>query len=180
MAKKKEKQKQKKQTSAETKKVGAPYGNKNAVGNHGGRTTTYDPRYCDMLLDYFFSANPTVEVRKTYNNNGSVKSEEEYIVAPELPTLQYFATKIVGCSYKCLNEWSKKYVEFGEVYACAKDYQDHLILSNGMANRYNPSLAKLWIENRLGLSEKVDVQQDINASPQTIEAFLNAGSGADM
>ena len=73
-----------------------------------------------------------------------------------------------------------KHVEFGEVYARARDYQNHLVLSNGMAGRYNPGLAKLWLENHLELREKVDVKQNVNASPETIEAFLKAGSGAGM
>ena len=136
-------------------------------------------KYCDMLLEYFFNAVPTKGVRRTYHKDGSIKSEEEYVIPPELPTLQMFAANI-GVTYKCLNDWSKKYVEFGEVYARARDYQDHLVLSNGMTGRYNPSLAKLWIENHMELSEKVDVKQNLNATPQTIEAFLEAGKGACM
>ena len=160
-------------------KGGAPLGNKNALGNKGGGVSKYDPKYCDMLLDYFFNAQPSIGVRKTFYANGAIKSEEEYVIAPELPTLQKFATDI-GVTYKCLNDWSMKHVEFGEVYTRAREYQNHLVLSNGMAGRYNPALAKLWLENHLELTEKVDVKQNVNASPETIEAFLKAGSGAGM
>ena len=31
-------------------KGGAPLGNKNAVGNNGGQPTTYDPKYCEMVI----------------------------------------------------------------------------------------------------------------------------------
>lgn len=173
------KKKQPEKKTSSKNKGGAPHGNKNALGNKGGGVTKYDPKYCDMLLEYFFSAQPKIGVRKTYHANGEIKSEEEYVIAPELPTLQKFATDI-GVTYKCLNEWSLKHVEFGEVYARARDYQNHLVLSNGMAGRYNPGLAKLWLENHLELTEKVDVKQNVKASPETIEAFLKAGSGAGM
>lgn len=157
--------------------LGAPIGNKFAIGNEGGSPTKYKTEYCEMLVDFFRVQPQILKKKRTYFADGQLKSEEEYPIASELPTFQSFADKI-GVHVDTLHEWKNKHEEFSEAYARAKQLQEHIWLVNSMGNLYNAQFAQFFGKNCLGYKDKTEVEStntnyDVG-SDQMEKFFANA------
>lgn len=121
------------------------------------RPTKYKKEYCDMLIQHFRVQPQITKSKKTYYADGTLKSEEEYPIAAELPTFQNFADKI-DVNIDTLHEWSSKHKEFSEAYARAKQLQEHIWLVNGMSSLYNPQFAQFFGKNCLGYKDKSETE----------------------
>ena len=110
------------------------------------RKSSYDPMFCEMLIDYFESmavaptraldAKTTDEVRTADNGKqtGVLKREVRRICA-ELPTFEGFARSI-GFSTGLLREWEMAHPEFAAACACARDIQTQLMIDRGLTGQY--------------------------------------------
>lgn len=138
------------------RKRGAPkgsgIGNKNAVGNAGGRPTLFKAEYAQALKKFFDIISYKKEVMeksKHYYKDGELKSEsEKYKMIPaKLPTLFGFARSI-GVEYWTVNNWMEKglmidektkepihpeYFEFSKSYKEAKEQQKEFLISLGLS-----------------------------------------------
>ena len=125
-----------------------------------GRPSKYKPEYCDAIIDYFDRPPQRVEYKRTYNADGSVKTEEPIIFGEQIPTLQGFA-HTVDTTAKTLWEWADKYPEFGKAYARAKELQEHILVINAMGGQYNSQFAQFFAKNNLGYKDKTE--QEVTA-----------------
>lgn len=125
----------------------------------GGRPDKYKEEYCDMIIEHFQVIPFIIKSKKTFYQNGQVKSEEEYPIASELPTFQKFADKI-GVCMKTLDNWQEKHEEFLQAYTRAKSLQEHIWLVNGMAGHYNSQFAQFFGKNCLGYKDKQEVESN--------------------
>lgn len=125
----------------------------------GGRPTKYKREYCEKLLEYFRVPEREIFYKKTYFNNGILKSEEPITDTPvDLPTFQAFADSI-DVDMDTLENWAKKHKEFFGAYARAKQIQEAIWLQESLSGRYNAQFAKFFGVNCLGYKDKVE--QDI-------------------
>jgi hypothetical protein len=145
-------------------------GNKISVGNNGGVESTYKEEYCQQIIEYFNLPPQQTVYKKTYYADGTLKSEEPVILAEQLPTFQGFAHKI-GTTHKTLLEWEKKYSEFGESYARAKQLQEKIWLVNGMGGQYNSQFAQFFGKNCLGYKDKTEVDNNVTIKGK-LEDFI--------
>ena len=122
-----------------------------------GRPTSYKPEYCDLIVEHFRVPPQIMKSKKTYYADGTIKSEEEFPVANDLPTFQNFADKI-GVHVDTLHAWKVEHQSFSEAYARAKQLQEHIWLVNGMSNLYNSQFAQFFGKNCLGYKDKTETE----------------------
>lgn len=121
-----------------------------------GRPSSYDPKYCAMLIDYFKIEkyqHTTVEKQTKYYKDGTKSSETEKLklIPNDLPTLEGFARSI-GIPYRTMYDWAhdlievagspvpvKKHPEFSQAYNIGKELQKEFLIDNGLKGNYPPA-----------------------------------------
>lgn len=167
------------------KKEGGQKGNKNAVGNNGGRPSQFKPQYVDELIA-FFDIEPMRELvyersKEWYREGkgdaeGQVKKFSEKIrhIPNKMPTLFRFARKI-DVSYVTVNNWYKQGKEtiteegpdkgnlahpelapFSEAYDAAKEMQKEFLITIGLAGAAPPSAYIFTAKNVTDMRDKVE------------------------
>lgn len=111
-----------------------------------GQPTKYDPKYCDMIIDYF-------GVEHFENNRGKVKGAE-------LPQFTAFARSI-GVSRSTLHKWTQDHKEFSDAYNTAKQLQEELIANNAINGRYNPVFSQFMLKNCHNWKDRQEVEQTV-------------------
>lgn len=145
-----------------------PLGNKNAVGNKGGRPTKYKKAYCEELIS-FFSVEPhrreAVSESNAYDKEGGVKfNKVEYKRVPnDLPTLSKFATKI-GIDTTTLYEWQEKHIEFSNALRRARELYKDFLTENGLLGLYNGAFAIFIAKNTTDMKDKSEVEVSFSLS----------------
>lgn len=117
---------------------------KSKTNKRRGRPAEYDPKFCQMLIDYFNL--------KPYTKNNFGKLE-----AQDFPSLAGFAVKI-GVHRETLLNWSNLYPDFFDAYKRAKDYQENFLVVNGMRGLINPSFAIFTAKNVLNWRDKKEIE----------------------
>lgn len=113
---------------------------------HMARPSSYDPGFCDLLIDYFetLAAAPTrdtaaklTDETRTADNGKetSIMKREVRRICAELPTFEGFARSI-GFSSGLLREWEKEHDAFAAVCARARDIQMQLMVDRGLNGQY--------------------------------------------
>lgn len=121
-----------------------------------GRPTDYDPKYCEMIVEYF--DRPTYEI--TEDDKGRP------IVKPlPLPTKERFA-HMIGVHKDTLNEWSRVHPEFSAAYKKAGQLQCEALANGGLVGAYDKTMAIFLLKNNHGMADKVE--QKITASVEEI------------
>ncbi len=132
----------------------APLGNEYAVGNHGGRPTSYRPEYCDQIIE-LFSRPPTKTRVKTIRTAKGAEITEEVEVPEKLPTLIEFAHSI-GVNKDTLYEWAKHHVAFSVALTRAREKAETFLVQNGLLGLYPPKSFIFVAQNYTGLRDKVE------------------------
>ena len=113
-----------------------------------GRPTKYDPKYCNMLIDYFKDA-PLFEIDiQTYmDKNGNEHTKEIKRPAPQ-PSIIRFAASI-GVDDTTIYEW-QKHPEFSRAKKTAKKFQEIWLNEAAGAFGYNPAIAIIQLKHNHG------------------------------
>ena len=127
--------------------------------NTRGQPTKYRPDYCEQMIDYF-------DKKPGHDERIETKSGDIKVVyiAHDLPTLAGFACHI-GVHRDTLHEWANKtdeegelvHPEFSDAYKRAKDYQEHILITNGLKGGYQSNFAIFTAKNVLGWRDKSDL-----------------------
>ena len=125
-----------------------------------GRPTKYYPAIVDELIEYF-NKEPFENMEYTNEKTGEVSYAR---IITSFPTLAGFAAKSLVCR-DVLNTWSKKldedgfhvYPEFHAAMKLAKDFQEHILVSNTLSGEYSASFAAFTAKNLLGWSDKQEI-----------------------
>lgn len=114
----------------------------------GGRPTEYKPEYCQEVDEYL----------KEFGG-----------AQMRLPQIEDFAERI-GKSLQCLNEWQKKYPEFGEAIDKIRLKQKIQLVNDGVygGKEVNATIVKLMLQNNHGMKEKTDVTTNGKELPTPI------------
>lgn len=139
-----------------------------------GRPSAYDPKYCEMIIEYF-SKDPYKEKFKKITTRSGDVIEVPYDAAADTPTLAGFACKI-GHHRDTLHEWSKVHKEFSEAVKKAKDFQENFMVINGNKGLINPQFGILtmknicnWRDRLAGEDTKVVINNFTSKSDEEIE-----------
>lgn len=122
----------------------------------------YDPRYCEMIIDYFsVELTHTVVVEKEVKGKDGkpLKLRKKIQVPSELPTLVGFCCSI-GIHRQRLWEWAKVYPELADAINIAKDHQARVLIGNSLLGRYNPLFAAKAAANLLGWVDRTPDAKD--------------------
>lgn len=136
--------------------MAAPKGNKNAIGNKGGRPTDYRPEYCEALIKWF-EIEPNREVEIPHYKDGEITWNDYKIIANKLPKFHEFA-KSIGIVHSTLLEWCDKNIEFSKAYTRAKELQKYFLIENGLNGCYNPTFAIFVSKNITDMKDKTETQ----------------------
>lgn len=144
-----------------------------------GRPTAYDPKFCQMLIDFFdIEPNEHPVLGKELNEE---TGEMETVLGAKrepkpLPTITKFA-KSIGVDRVTLLDWSKKKNEAGELvypafshaYAHAKVLQKEFLIENGLLGLYN---SQAFIFTAKNITDMQDVQKVEQDAPQEKVSYL--------
>src|SRR5690625_5866383 len=114
-----------------------------------GRPSKYDPKYCDMLVE-FFDRIP-FEYIKIEDENGKEsiltdRSGNPLRDACAFPTFERFAFSI-GVHRETLRNWCDDHPEFFAAYKKAEMLQKDILIQNGVIGRYEKTFAIFTAKN---------------------------------
>ena len=132
-----------------------------------GRPSVYDPKYCDLLIEYF-EAGANAPVRELaaieidesgYDQKGSKGSQKREVrkICAELPTVEGFSRSI-GIPSGTVKDWSRDHVEFSIAYARAKDIQKAILVDRGLTRQYDPTAFLFVAKNITDMTDKASVE----------------------
>lgn len=113
-----------------------------------GRPTLYDPTFCQKVDEYLLTCVDT---------EGNVR----------LPKREGFA-KYLNVTRQTIDNWSKEYPEFFDALSKIDLEQKDRLVDNGLAGKYNSTIAKLVLSANHGMAEKTDT--DITSKGDKIDA----------
>jgi hypothetical protein len=170
----------------------APKGNKNAIGNKGGRPTDFDPKYTKELVSFFdieAYKKEVMESNKEYFADGRLKKQfDKFKFVPnKMPTLYRFARKI-DVAYSTVWRWAEKgetlqklndkseemvwkeeldkdFVEFCNAYKEAKELQKDFLISLGLAGATPPASFIFVAKNVTDMKDKVETDLTSGGKP---------------
>lgn len=133
----------------------------------------FKKRYIKDLIEHFNVEPYREEEQITYDKQGN-ETVKTVRVANDLPTLSGFAIKI-GVHRETLLNWAERYPKFGHVYTMAKEYQEHILVTNGLHGIYHPSFSIFTAKNLISWADKQEIAHsgEINQmSDEQIESRL--------
>jgi hypothetical protein len=121
-----------------------------------GQPTKYKEDVCDDVLEYLDIA------RDSYHDTTRK-------LQVQLPTIEGLSLHL-GVALSTVYLWAKEYPEFSESLELIKSNQKERLLSKGLSNEYNSTIAKLILSSNHGMSEKsvVAVEQPISEQAKTL------------
>jgi hypothetical protein len=146
-------------------------GNKNALGNEGGRPTDYKAEYCQSLIEWF-EIEPNREVELPHYKDGEVTWTDTKTVANKLPKFHEFA-KSIGVTHQTLLNWCDAHIEFFAAYTRAKELQKFFLIENGLNGCYNPAFAIFVSKNITDMKDKQEIPIDIKGEITIIRKIIN-------
>ena len=135
--------------------MAAPKGNKNAVGNEGGRPTDYKAEYCKAIIKWF-EVEPNYEKELPHYQGGELSWMDYKTFANRLPKFHEFA-KSIGVSHQTLLNWCDNHVEFFEAYTQAKELQKYFLIENGLNGCYNAPFAIFVSKNITDMRDRQEI-----------------------
>jgi DNA-packaging protein gp3 len=148
-----------------------PIVNKNTVKAHEGRPTKYRPKFCEDLIKYF-DIEPHFETPVTITFKNGTTKEEVKLMPSDLPTLAGFAVKI-GVHRDTITEWATakdnkgqlKHPEFSVAIKRAKEFQENILVTNGLQGLYAQPFAILTAKNILNWRDKNETDLTSGGKP---------------
>lgn len=115
------------------------------------KSSEYDPRYCQKLIDFFNI--PPYEEKYMMSERGRIFLGR---IANEMPTLSRFAAEI-GISSNILHGWAEHNKEFAEAMNQARDFQEYILVTNSLLGLYTPNVAIFSLKNLVGWANEPDM-----------------------
>lgn len=155
-------------------------GNKNALGNNGGRPTTYTPEMVGKVYEYldWCRENPIV-IRKTKTVTGENCSEtEERQESERLPSLAGFS-RWANVPMSTAQSWGEKNVEFSVALKDLAAEQQRQLIELSRAGEGNPRFSQFLLSAVHGMREKTEQDVTSGGKPLSINIVKFTDDGAD-
>lgn len=144
--------------------------NENIMGNvNSGNTSKYKKVYSrKRLTEYLATCKDTYEeilVSESRKSKKAKKTDAEAyqtykkILKVKLPSVEGYA-EFLGKTPRTLQNWAKIEKEFDAALDKIKAVQKQVLIECGLANTYNPTIAKLLLSSNHGMKERVDATSD--------------------
>lgn len=117
----------------------------------------YKDEYCEAIIAYFAEPKSEILYKRSFYKDGTLKSEEPIILPPKYPTFELFAASI-GVVNNTLLNWCKRYPQFSNAYAIAKNLQLGIAKQNGVAKTYDSNFTKFLLVNDHGYTDKAQIE----------------------
>jgi len=117
-----------------------------------GRPTTYDKKYCQMIVD-FFDRDHSKQICTGVDLDGKKIMKT---VAGELPLFTSFAYSI-GTIRETLESWTHDFIEFRHAYKTAKELQESMLIDNTIHNLYAQPGAIFTMKNLLRWTDRSEI-----------------------
>ena len=95
-----------------------------------------------------------------------------------LPTVEGMSLEL-GVSRDTLYEWAKHHSIFSDTLDKLKAKQQNVLISNGLANTYNSTIAKLILSANHGMREKSDITSNDETVAPVLVQFITPDDTAD-
>ena len=164
-------------TKSNTKKKAATQ-NRNPDGTFAKGNSfaeKYEEQYADKLIEFFSQPLSRIEYKRTYDENGNIKSEKPVEIVNDFPTIGMFARSI-GVSVSAIKSWAGitedgkfKHDRFAAAYAKVKEWAGGMLESGSISGKLDSSMAKFVLTNDYGKQDK-----------QVIDATVNGLSEKDL
>lgn len=119
-----------------------------------GRPTKYTDDMPNKADEYLAQSND--EWTEFHKTRGERSDSYERIVKVKLPSHERFA-EFIGVNTTTLYEWEKEYPEFSKALVKILQEQKNRLVEEGLANNYNPTIAKLVLSSNHGMREGTDL-----------------------
>lgn len=136
-----------------------------------GRPTKYEDRFVEEAQKYFGKEPYTKEVVEVTDSKGNTSKKTVY-EPTDFPTLAGFAISL-GVHRDTIYSWANetypddyedesmrgnlKHPDFSDAIKRAKDYQEHILITNGLRGLYEQPAFIYTTKNILGWRDKVDI-----------------------
>ena len=124
--------------------------------NGVGRPSDYDDKYVQEVEDYL------LECVDKYN-------EDLKGIEVKIPTREGFALKI-GKNRGTLTNWGERVPEFLSALERIDMKQKERLFSQGLAGRYNATIAKLGLASNHGMADKTETKVESKSLAEIVEA----------
>ncbi len=104
----------------------------------------YKPEFCEKLLRYFYEPKQKIAYDVENFQSGELKRKKPVLFAPEYPTLARFARQI-GVTVPILYEWERRYPEFAEACAEARESQKSCVIVNALNRNFDAGFSKFLL-----------------------------------
>jgi hypothetical protein len=130
-------------------KLATPKGNQYALGNDGVRPSKYEDKtpeeWKDLIQGYIDSC------KDEYRDNGKI--------VVHLPKIEGLALALT-ISRETIYAWAKEHKEFSDTLEKISAKQKESLIDKGLANEYNPTIAKLLLAANHGMSDSIKTEGD--------------------
>jgi len=120
--------------------------------NPVGRPSSYDPKFCEEIVNYF-SVEPFEVLTIHISGKNGYQKEEPKLLPCRFPTLERFACNI-NVNTDTLVEWAKNHPEFSAAYEKAKHMQKDILVTNGLNGQYASNFAIFVAKNFTDMKDK--------------------------
>lgn len=110
-------------------------------------TVEYKPEFCEKLLRHFSYPRQKIVYDMENFQSGELKRKKPVIFAPEYPTFYRFARQI-GATVPILAAWEKRYPEFAEACAEAREAQKSCVVVNALNRNFDAGFSRFLLSKK--------------------------------
>lgn len=148
--------------------MSAKKGNKNALGNNGGRPTKQTLDIVQSARSYLAECNDQYQTILKGLSDGKKVEEFQYQVS--LPSIAGLA-RWFNVSRECIYEWQKSNIEFSDICSEILAEQEKRLINGGLAGIYNSNITKLLLTKH-GYTDKADITSDGESFVPVLVKFI--------
>ena len=142
-----------------------------------GRPTSYEPRFCQMLIDHF-DQEPTEDEDIKHFKGGELNWIDKRQKARKIPSLTKFC-KIIDRSWQTIHDWLKPESSvfeqlFLDAYTYARAIRQDFLIDGALTAHYPPNTFKFIAVNLTDMRDKQEVEH--TAQFKDIAALMQAAS----
>jgi hypothetical protein len=135
--------------------MSAPRGNKNAIGNKGGRPAKLPKDLLKITKEYLKQCEDELEevVRQTREEDGTITKKT--VAKVNLPSIAGLA-RWLDVSRETIYAWQEEDLEFSDICSKILAEQERRLIDNGLSGGYNSNITKLLLHKH-GYSDKSEL-----------------------
>ena len=140
------------------------------MAHAGGRPSTYDDKYINMVDEYLLTTGITEKEFHKTRGDSSNSFEREYDI--HIPKIQSYST-FIGIPLRTIGDWEKDHPEFSRSLDKIREAQHNMIIDGMASGKISQVLGKLMLSSNHGYREKSDLTSDGKAINLSFDNSFN-------